>query len=219
MPTSFVLAQLSKSAPWLCPLLEKQSSLQGLKEKPTYHRLHLIKSLKATFTKHILRVSIQGWTFPGTLASFRVFIPRWRTTLCGRLSHTVSSSIAELAAIPEAMRYIVTQPPCNRCVFFFSDSRCALESLSCSRKDYEYAITYGHRRIIPRILLAVTLQQIPSHCAVMRLPTNLVRLVTNISDIGAAYQMRRSKSCKTHWQSFFSTMGQSPISAQNGSRY
>lgn len=101
------------------PFSKSSHSLQGLKEKQTYHRLHLIKSLKATFTKHILRVSIQGWTFPGTLASFRVFIPRWRTTLCGRLSHTVSSSIAELAAIPEAMRYIVTQPPCNRCVFFF----------------------------------------------------------------------------------------------------
>lgn len=33
MPTSFVLAQLSKSPPWLCPLLEKQSFITGIERK------------------------------------------------------------------------------------------------------------------------------------------------------------------------------------------
>lgn len=93
-------------------------------------------------------------------------MPSSNTTLYDRLNQKISSTVAELAAIREAIGYIIAQPPNSWCNF--SDSRSTLESLSCypigginvqlvlkTRAALQDATRCGH---------VVALQWIPSHC-------------------------------------------------------
>lgn len=101
-------------------------------------------------------------------SSFRIHISSRYTTLSGRISHTECYTVPELASIRAAIRYVISYPPNDWCIF--SNSQFALEALACSSKlgiDYQLIVkSYGAFQEAMLFDPTIVLQSIRSHCGI-----------------------------------------------------
>lgn len=170
VPTQAPQAMPLDFPPWtLSPLRIKQfiPGIDSKKRMPQNGLLQITLAHINRFYSSTTHIFTDG-SATSESSSSGIFIPSANKALSHRLERATSSTLAELHAIKEAIRYILRQPPTQWTIF--SDSKAALQSLkraSCFsihehiQREVKYlhhlAYVAGHR---------VTLQWLPGHCGV-----------------------------------------------------
>lgn len=170
IPKQATFTEYSKIPPWTLRKMDINLNIPGILAKHQQSSLVMLQLVMSyiyeTYTR-TTHIYTDGST-TATTSSSAFFVPSRSLARSCRLNHHTSSTAAELHGIKEAIKYICQQPPQQWTLF--TDSKCALQSLSPIGKKSMYSISsleiaeyhhlafeYGHQ---------ITFQWIPGHSGI-----------------------------------------------------